>query len=85
MERELDLLALQGAACVVSSWNLICSTPLAGILDSSFFYSHYLMLQLDMNAALSTELDVNGLVLEFGVYHGKSIRVIASGFPSYQV
>jgi hypothetical protein len=76
----LDLLAFQGASGVVSSWNFICSTHLADVLDSSFFFSQFLMLQLGMAAAL-----LDGLVLEFGVYYGKSIRTLAAGFPSQQV
>ncbi len=80
MKEHMDLLAFQGAACVVSSWNFICSTARALVLDSSFCFSQFLMLKLGVAAA-----SMEGLVLEFGVYHGKSIRTIAYGFPLYQV
>jgi tetratricopeptide (TPR) repeat protein len=64
---------------VSSSADYILSTPVG--LNPSMHYFTYDMLQL----ALENSLLPGGLVLEFGVYHGKTIRMIASHFPNEQV
>jgi hypothetical protein len=64
---------------VRSSADYVLSTPVG--LNPSTHYFTYDMLQL----ALNNSLVPDGLILEFGVYHGKTIRMIASYFPNNQV
>lgn len=74
---------------MVSSAEYVLSTPV-GLAPSTHFFS-YDMLRLALSHA-SLEEDAppatgggisGGLVLEFGVYHGKSIRQIARYFGEY--
>jgi len=61
---------------VVSSAEYVLSTAVA--MQPSMHYFTHGMLQLALKGAPPWE----GLVLEFGVYHGKSIRMIAAHFPN---
>ncbi len=56
---------------------------MADALGSSFFFGQFLMLQLGVAAALSTELD--GLVLEFGVYLADARLRLASPRAKFTV
>jgi len=64
---------------VASSVDYVLSTPVG--LRPSMHYFTYDMLQLALENASLEE----GLILEFGVYHGKTIRMIASHFPNATV
>jgi tetratricopeptide (TPR) repeat protein len=64
---------------VASSADYVLSTPVG--LNPSTHYFTYDMLQL----ALENSFVQGGLILEFGVYHGKTIRMIASYFPKEKV
>eukprot|EP00746_Dinoflagellata_sp_MGD_P150015 gnl/MRDRNA2_/MRDRNA2_81968_c0_seq1.p1 gnl/MRDRNA2_/MRDRNA2_81968_c0~~gnl/MRDRNA2_/MRDRNA2_81968_c0_seq1.p1 ORF type:complete len:211 (+),score=41.57 gnl/MRDRNA2_/MRDRNA2_81968_c0_seq1:3-635(+) len=65
---------------MVSSWDFVSSTSLAW--EASLFYGHHQVMQLGMKAA---SLHGDGLVLEFGVWHGRSLRKIASHFHDERV
>lgn len=64
---------------VASSCDYLLATSVGGDPSSHFFT--YDMLQLAFRHC-SPDLAENGLILEFGVYHGKTIRMIASEFPN---
>jgi Tfp pilus assembly protein PilF len=64
---------------MLSSVDYIMSTPV-GMDPSMHFFTHD-MLQLALQSTRRHEEDA-GLILEFGVYHGKTIRMIASYFPN---
>jgi tetratricopeptide (TPR) repeat protein len=65
---------------VLSSVDYALSTSVA--MDPSMHYYEHDLLQLALTkAARSPALD-GGLVLEFGVYHGKTIRMIGSHFSN---
>jgi hypothetical protein len=64
---------------IASSADYVLSTPV-GLNPSTHFFT-YDMLQL----ALDNSFVQGGLILEFGVYHGKTIRMMASYFPNEKV
>jgi tetratricopeptide (TPR) repeat protein len=64
---------------IASSADYVLSTPVG--LNPSTHYFTYDMIQL----ALENSKVEGGLILEFGVYHGKTIRMIASYFPKEKV
>ena len=55
-------------------------TPVGGSLDPSLFAFTHEMLQL----AVRHSAAASGLVMEFGVFHGKSIRMLAEAFGPAQ-
>jgi tetratricopeptide (TPR) repeat protein len=69
------------ASYVASSCEYVLSTQV-GLDPSTHFFTHD-MLQLAFQHC-SSNLE-NGLILEFGVFHGKTIRMIASEFPEIPV
>jgi len=64
-----------------SSWELIASTSVGKVPGPSLFYGTHNMLQLAMDAASSQ----GGLILELGVWHGASLRLLASRWPDDHV
>jgi tetratricopeptide (TPR) repeat protein len=75
------------ASHVASSYEYVLSTAVGSNPSTQFFT--YDMLQLAFQhcsspATSSSELE-NGLILEFGVFHGKTIRMIAAEFPDVPV
>lgn len=63
-----------------SSADYVLSTPVA--MDPSMHYFTFDMMKL----ALQSTCEMDGsLLLEFGVYHGKTIRMIANHFPDDEV
>lgn len=66
---------------LTSSWDYIATTPLGSSPQPSLFYGPYGLLNLAIDAS---SVDT-GLVLEFGVWHGSSLRMIATRFPDQQV
>jgi len=65
---------------VVSSVEYVLSTSVA--MDPSMHFFTYDMLRLAAEAAKESAPHLEGgLVLEFGVYHGMSIRMLAQHFP----
>lgn len=69
---------------IASSWRYISNTP--NIWKSpAVHYFTYDMVQLAMKSAtLGNNVD-DGLILEFGVYYGKTIRMIADYFPNHDI
>ncbi len=85
-KREIDLMgALLGkvesspSSYVASSWKYI-SEETNVWNNYSVHYFTYDMMKLAMDSAKSDSLK-NGLILEFGVYFGKTIRMMANNFP----
>ena len=66
---------------VRTSAEYVLSTPLKS-LNPSIYYLTYDMIQLALQNSRPMK---GGLILEFGVYHGKTIRMIASHFPDRDV
>ena len=66
---------------VLSSLDYVLATPVA--MDPSMQFFTHDMVHLALNNTCETM--EGGLVLEFGVYHGKTIRMIASYLPNYPV
>lgn len=64
------------SAHIASSWKYISNQTKVGHLPYVYFYTHDMM-QLAMENAILE----NGLILEFGVYYGKTIRMMANYFP----
>ena len=65
---------------IVSSVDYVLSTSVG--MKPSMHYFTYDMLKLALeNTSIDMEEEA-GLILEFGVYHGKTIRMIASYFPN---
>mmetsp|Transcript_43744 Transcript_43744/g.140494 ORF Transcript_43744/g.140494 Transcript_43744/m.140494 type:complete len:221 (+) Transcript_43744:19-681(+) len=62
---------------VLSSVDYVLSTPVA--MAPSVHYFTYDMMQLALRSAHAESHA--GLLLEFGVYHGRTLRMIASHFP----
>mmetsp|Transcript_69225 Transcript_69225/g.129214 ORF Transcript_69225/g.129214 Transcript_69225/m.129214 type:complete len:616 (-) Transcript_69225:118-1965(-) len=60
-----------------STWDYVSATPPGQALAPSLFYATYQILAEGMKAASETP----GLIMELGVYHGKSMREIAAFFP----
>mmetsp|Transcript_21002 Transcript_21002/g.38123 ORF Transcript_21002/g.38123 Transcript_21002/m.38123 type:complete len:211 (+) Transcript_21002:3-635(+) len=69
------------APSILSSWDYIASTPVGMSPKPYFFYGQRSLLEFAMDAASLSD----GLVLEFGVWHGRSLRWIASRFPDAPV
>lgn len=65
---------------IASSWRYISNTPDTWKLPAVHYFT-YDMVQLAMKSAT---LD-DGLILEFGVYYGKTIRMIADYFPNHVI
>jgi len=81
-EKSDDVAILRGRLLdyVRSSTDYILSTPLKKTLPPSLYYFTYDMIQLALQSTQQTMKERGGLILEFGVYHGKTIRMIASHF-----
>jgi tetratricopeptide (TPR) repeat protein len=62
---------------IASSWEYISNQPKVWSFPSVHYFTHD-MVQLAMQ---NTSLE-NGLILEFGVYYGKTIRMMAEYFPN---
>jgi tetratricopeptide (TPR) repeat protein len=66
-----------------SSADYVLSTSVR--LQPSMHYFTFDMIQLALQNTADHNLMKDGLILEFGVYHGKTIRMIASHFPNETV
>jgi len=66
-------------AFVLTSLDYVLSTPVA--LAPAMHYWTYDMLRLAAETCTESSGGEEGLILEFGVYHGKSIRMLAAHFP----
>jgi len=81
-KRQKEMMQLGGrwGPSFASSWELIASTPLGTAPSPSLFYTTRKIIQMALDASSDT-----GLILEFGVFHGRSLRSIARRFPEEQV
>ena len=87
-DAELDAMRAHLPEYARRCWEYVRRTPMGETLHPSLYAFTHEMLQLAVNSSV-TAADLGttgegGLVLEFGVFHGKSIRMLAEAFGSEQ-
>ena len=85
MEKMMQTVDTSPLSHIASSWRYIATTPQAVWSSPAVHYFTRDMVKLAMESATLGEEHNAGLILEFGVYYGKTIRMMADYFPNHIV